>query len=118
MCFGGPQRLRWRWPGSAGTPPAISGAPPADKATGDRRVFILQSYDLGDTFAANTLAGLSEAFRDSGLQVELFAESLDANRTALTPAYLEQFAALLRAKYAGVRFDALTVMGQDAFEFL
>jgi PAS domain S-box-containing protein len=101
-------------PAHADAPQAAGPAPTPAK----RRVFVFQSYHLRDTFAMDTEKGLNEAFSSSGLDVETFAESLDANHTALTPAYLEQISGLLRMKYGSVRFDALVASDDDALSFL
>jgi two-component system, cell cycle sensor histidine kinase and response regulator CckA len=95
-----------------------AGAQSGPAAAVPRHVFVLQSYDPRDAFSVDSQSGLDEAFRDSGLRIETFVESLDANRIPPSPARVGPFADLLRAKYASIRFDVLVATDNDAMDFL
>lgn len=83
-----------------------------------RRVFVLQSYHLGDLVTENMQRGLTDAFTQSGLPIEMFVEAMDTNRLQPGEPYYTEFSKLLQVKYASVRFDAVIACENDALEFL
>jgi len=108
--------FRLRAPGEAVSPaPQAQTFPLADKS---RRVFILHSYHHGYLWTDNLQAGIEEAFRRSGLNVETTCFHMDAKRVIPTEAYLDSIRAHLREATRGLSFAAVLACDNDAFDFL
>jgi PAS domain S-box-containing protein len=88
------------------------------RAAAGEHVLVLESYHLGLPFADNSRLGLADAFDRSGLSVQMYVEHLDATRVAQTPAYLDAFEALLRAKYTDQHLSVIVTCDDDALRFV
>ncbi|EGJ50516.1 signal transduction histidine kinase, nitrogen specific, NtrB [Desulfocurvibacter africanus subsp. africanus str. Walvis Bay] len=81
-----------------------------------RNILYINSYQNGYIWSDTILDGIRETFVQSGLQIDLQVEYLDAKKH---PDYAvrEQLRALMAVKFRNIDFDAVIVSDNDAFSF-
>ncbi|WP_298036295.1 PAS domain S-box protein [uncultured Desulfuromonas sp.] len=90
---------------------------PAVSAAQGRSVFILHSYHPGLRWTDGIMAGVQEAFAESGQDIQLHVDYLDAKRYH-APEYFANFVdGILPYKLANLSFDLVLVSDNDAFDF-
>jgi len=81
-------------------------------------VLVLSSYHQEYTWTANIIKGIQEVFSESGMDVEISYEFLDAKRYAETRAYRSKKTELLKYKYKKRPVDLVLLSDNSAFYFV
>ncbi|MCM0754832.1 PAS domain S-box protein [Desulfovibrio aminophilus] len=87
------------------------------RAGGKKDILFVNSYHNGYAWSDDILAGVREGLAESGADVNLQIEYLDAKKhdlESLSKAYLELF----RGKFARHRFNAVIAADNDAFNYV
>lgn len=88
----------------------------AEPAT--KRIFILNSFNRGYIWTDNMLRGIDNAFAGSGITIETYVTFMDMKRIPPTQEYFSELENLIKTGYKGIRFDAVMVCDNDAFNFM
>lgn len=108
------RRLHWRWLalGLLWFSVAIWAAEPQPA-----RVLLIASYHAGMPWSDAQIAGVRSELESLPLPVDLQVNFLDTKHVAPSPAYYQQFEAMLLAKYGPTAPKAIVVADDDALDF-
>jgi sigma-B regulation protein RsbU (phosphoserine phosphatase) len=82
-----------------------------------KKVLVLHSYHEGHIWSQSINEGIESYFDDRGMEVDLFIEYMDTARIS-EPGYTRKMYELYRVKYADIRFDAVIVADDGAYQFM
>lgn len=82
-----------------------------------RQILVLHSYHEGHVWTQAINDGIGSYFEDRGMDVDLFIEYMDTARIS-EPGYSRKMYELYRVKYADIRFDAVIVADDGAYQFM
>ncbi len=85
-------------------------------ASANKHVLILNSYHQGMDWTDGEVAGIKESLEPYG-SVEFHIEYMDAKRS-LDQVHFKNLRQLLSYKYRSIKFDAIVVTDNDAFDFM
>jgi sigma-B regulation protein RsbU (phosphoserine phosphatase) len=82
-----------------------------------QKILVLHSYHEGHVWTQSLNEGIESYFDNSGMDVDLFIEYMDTARIS-EPGYSRKMYELYRVKYADIRFDAVIVADDGAYQFM
>lgn len=80
-------------------------------------VLHLNSYHKGYPWSDNITRAVEDVFSKSGRSVETYVRYMDTKRIH-QPGYLEKLKELYKESFGGIRFNAILVSDNDAFDFI
>jgi len=82
-----------------------------------QKILVLHSYHEGHVWTQSINEGIESYFGDRGMDVDLFIEYMDTARIS-EPGYSRKMYELYRVKYSDIRFDAVIVADDAAYQFM
>jgi sigma-B regulation protein RsbU (phosphoserine phosphatase) len=89
----------------------------ADEQVPPKKILVLHSYHEGNVRTQSINDGIESYFGNHGMNVDLFVEYMDTARIS-EPGYSRKMYELYRVKYADIRFDAVIVADDEAYQFM